>query len=277
MYHSKSMIRRIFVSACVLLSAAWSADAQSNLQREELCPNYTEIDPLIKCIEVESYAGLAKEIESAPSGAEITFCPFFIRKISSLRAITVKTGIKVTCARISPDEFCTIVGLGTHLVINTSEDTRWQGFNFRESNDHAVHISGDVENAELATHTFCQTSFVENVRTKDTRGGALMLGRSAGTVNIVESFFKENFSSTFGAAIYSRASQLNIIYSLFQKNKSNGYGPAVYTAQGGGLMIKTTTFLSNNGREGHDVAFNPGKQEAIILSFCIPSENDMLY
>jgi len=210
---------------------------------------------------VESYASLAKEIESAPSGAEITFCPFFLRKISSFRAITVKTGVKVTCARISPDEFCTIIGLGTHLIINTSEDTRWQGFNFRKSNDHAVHISGDVENAELATHTFCQTSFVENVRTKDTRGGALMLGRSAGTVNIVESFFEENFSSTYGAAIYSRTSQLNIIYSLFQKNKSNGYGPAIYTAQGGGLMIKTTTFLSNNGREGHDVAFYPGEGE----------------
>ena len=86
-----------------------------------------------------------------------------------------------------------------------------------------------------------------------------MLQRSAGTVNVVDCFFQENFSKTFGAAIYSRTSQLNIIYSLFVKNKSSGYGSAVYTASDGGLMIKKSSFKGNNGREGHDIVFNPGK------------------
>mmetsp|Transcript_18055 Transcript_18055/g.50178 ORF Transcript_18055/g.50178 Transcript_18055/m.50178 type:complete len:722 (+) Transcript_18055:3-2168(+) len=257
------MIPRAFLTACVLLSAMWSADAQAYLKREELCPPYTEIDPLIECINIETYGELAEVIENAPSGSEIIVCPFFVRKISSLEPITVKRGIQVSCARTAPEQACIINGLGNHLVIDSAEDTLWQGFSFRSSNDHSVHVSGDVDNAERATHTFCQTSFMENSRTKDSRGGALMLARSAGTVNVVESFFFENFSKTYGAAIYSRAQQLNIIYSLFVNNKSNGYGSAVFVANGGGLMIKTTTFTGNKGRDGHDIVINPGEGSII--------------
>ena len=215
-----SMARRLLLTLCVLISAQLPSNAQPNLQKEDLCPNYKEIDPLLECLTVESYAGLAEVIENAPSGSEINLCPFFIRKVTSVKPITVNTGVRVHCARTTADQFCTIIGFGNHLVIDTSEDTLWQGFSFRGSNDHAVYITGEVENAELATHNFCQTSFMGNVRTKDTRGGALMLERSAGTVNVVECFFQENFSKNFGAAIYSRAKQLNIIFSLFIKKFS---------------------------------------------------------
>jgi len=252
------MIRNILLAVYILVSTQLPSYAQVNLRREDLCPDYTEIDPLLECLTVDSYAELAVMIENAPSKSEITLCPFFIRKVTSVQPITVKTGVRVRCARTTSDQFCTIIGLGYHLVIDTAEDTMWQGLSFRGSNDHAILVSGEIENAELATHTFCQTSFMENVRTKDTRGGALMLGKSAGTINVVGCFFQENFSKTFGAAIYSRASQLNIILSLFVKNKSSGYGPAVYTANGGGLMIESSSFMGNRGRDGHDIVFNPG-------------------
>ena len=91
-----SVIRNTIGTVCVLLSAAWSTDAQSHLKRKDLCPTYSEVDPLIECVEVASYGGLVEVIENAPSGAEITFCPFFIRKTISVDPIMVKKGIKVT-------------------------------------------------------------------------------------------------------------------------------------------------------------------------------------
>lgn len=237
----------------ILVSALLPSQAQSSLEKEDLCPDYSEVDPLAECTTVESYAELAEMIENAESGEELTLCPFFLRKVTSLEPITVKKGVQIYCARTAADQFCTIIGLGNHLVIDTAEDTVWQGFSFRGSNDHAVLVSGDAENSELATHTFCQTSFLDNTRTKETRGGAFMLEKSSGTINVVESFFQENFSSTFGAAIYSRASQLNILESVFVKNRSTGLGPALFAATDGSVMIKRSTFLSNRGRDGHAV------------------------
>lgn len=252
------MVRNILLAGSILASSLLPSYAQTSLEKLDLCPNWDEIDPLIPCETVESYGDLGVLIENAPSGAEFTLCPFFLRKVTSVAPITVRKGIRITCARLTPDSFCTIVGTGNHLVIDTAEDTLFQGFSFRQSNDHAINILGDADNAESAAHTFCQTSFIENVRSEESRGGALMLQKSSGTVNVVESFFQDNFSSTFGAAIYSRANQLNIILSFFIANRSNGYGPAVYTAVDGNVMIKTSTFINNRGRSDLDVVFNPG-------------------
>jgi hypothetical protein len=149
--------------------------------------------------------------------------------------------------------------MGTQLHIDTAGDTLWQGISFRGSNDHAVHIVGDVDLAENASHTFCQVSFMDNVRSEDSRGGALMAEPSGGTINVVTSLFSENFSQTYGAGIYSRATQLNIINSVFVKNKANGYGGAVFTATGASLMIRGSTFSGNRGRDSYDVVFNPSE------------------
>jgi len=257
------MIRNVLLAIAILLLAQSPSLAQPNARKENICPEYSEVDPLLECLTIDSYAGLADLIENAPSGSEVTLCPFVIRKVTSVEPITINSGVRVHCARIAADQFCTIIGLGNHLVIDTAEDTLWQGLSFRGSNDHAVLISGDADNAEFATHTFCQTSFLENIRVKDSRGGALMLEKSAGTVNIFECFFQENFSKTFGAAIYSRTTQLNIFYSLFVKNRSMGYGPALFTAIGGDLMITSSLFMGNRGRGGHDIVFNPGNGTSI--------------
>ncbi len=254
------MIRKLLFATTIFAAALSPSYAQATLRKEDLCPDWEEIDPLIECLTVDSYAELAEIIQNAPSGAELVICPFFLRKVTSVTPITVNKAIQVTCARTAPDQFCTIIGFGNHLVIDSAEDTLFQGFSFRASNDHAVNVLGNAVNSELATHTFCQASFFENSRSEDTRGGALMLGKSAGTINVVECFFQENFSSTYGAGIYSRTDQLNIIQSFFVKNKSNGYGPALFVATGGGVMIKTSRFLSNRGRKDHDIVINSGKE-----------------
>ena len=257
------MIRNLLFDILILVLAQSPSYAQSNLSVEHLCPYYREVDPLLDCLPIESYGQLAEILQNAPPGSDITLCPFFVRKVTSIDPIIITSGVRVTCARTTPDEFCTIIGLGNHLIIDTAQDTLWQGFSFRGSNDHAVLVAGDVDHAELATHTFCQTSFLDNVRAEDTRGGAMMLAKSSGTINVVECFFQDNFSKTFGAGIYSRAEQLNVIKSLFVRNQSKGYGPALFAAVGSNLMIKNSRFLSNQGREGHDIVFNPGKYEVL--------------
>jgi predicted outer membrane repeat protein len=246
--------------ALVLFSTpAAKAQQEPLLTQEDLCPDYREVDPLKPCESVRSYAGLKLLIEQAEPGASVDLCPFFVQKVSSMDPIFVRKGIQVTCVKKTPDDICAINGMGHHVWIDTAADTLWQGMSFRGSDDHAVYVAGDVDNAAVASHTFCQTSFIKNVRTKDTRGGAFMAESSSGTINIVQCLFSENFSMTYGAAVYSRTDQLNIINSIFVKNKASGYGGAIFTASGASLMIRDTVFFSNNGREDHDIVYNPSK------------------
>jgi predicted outer membrane repeat protein len=255
----------VFVLVCAALPTAQPQNSPSSLTQQDLCPDYQEVDPLQECQSVSSFDDLRNIIEQASSGATIDLCTFFVQTISSADPIFVRKGIRVRCVRKTPDDICTINGMGHHLWIDTADDTLWQGMSFRGSNDHAVYVAGEVDNAQVATHTFCQSSFMNNVRTKDTRGGTFMAEPSSGTVNIVQCLFLENFSATYGAGIYSRTNQLNIINSVFLKNKATGYGGAIFTASGASLMIRDTAFLSNNGRENQNIVFNPGK--CLVLRF----------
>ncbi len=253
----------LFLLLVFSLSWAYSwlpfAAAQQLPTQADLCPDYEEVDPLEECESVTSYVELKALIEQSASEETVNVCPFFVQKISTLDPIIVRKGVKVRCARKTPNDICAISGMGQHVWIDTSEHTLWQGLSFRGSDDHTVYVVGEVENAASASHTFCQSSFIDNVRTKDTRGGAFMTEKESGTVNIVQCLFSENFSENFGGGIYSRTNQLNIINSVFIKNRSNGYGPAVFTASGASLMIRDTLFLGNRGRDDYSVVYNPGK------------------
>ncbi|KAL3925728.1 MAG: hypothetical protein SGILL_000207 [Bacillariaceae sp.] len=216
-----------------------------------------EVDPLQDCQSVRSYAGLKELIEQAPAGGSVNLCAFFVQKVSSLDPIIVRKGVQVTCVRRTPDDVCIINGMGTQLWIDSSEDTLWQGLSFRGSDDHAVFLNGEVDGMASSSHTFCQCSFMKNVRNKETRGGAFMADPASGTVNIVQCLFQENFSMTYGAGIYSRTNQLNVINSIFVKNRANGFGGAIFTAGGASLMIRGSQFLGNRGRDEHDIVYNP--------------------
>ena len=245
----------------LVLSRLWISvtQAQGIPSQEDLCPDYREVDPLQECQSVRSYAGLKDLVENTPSGGSVDVCPFFVQKVSSLDPIIVRKGVTVRCVRKTPDDLCIINGMGNQVWIDTDEDTLWQGISFQGSDDHAVYIVGEVDNADVASHTFCQVGFQKNSRNKESRGGALMAEESSGTVNVVQCLFQENFSMTFGSAIYSRTNQLNVINSIFVKNRSNGFGGAIFTAGGASLMVRGSQFLSNRGREEHDIVFNPSK------------------
>lgn len=255
-----------FVWTWATLPTTNAQQPQPLLTQEDLCPDYGEIDPLQKCQKVFSFAGLKQLIEQSPPGASVDLCPFFVRKVSSNDPIFVRKGIRVKCVKKSPDDICVINGTGHHVWINTTADTLWQGISFRGSDDHAVNVAGESENAQVASHTFCQSSFMNNERAKDTRGGAFMAEPSSGTINFVQCLFAENFSGTYGAGIYSRTDQLNIINSVFVRNKSNGYGGAIFTAAGASLMIRDTEFLDNDGREDLEIVFNPSKCLVLIAT-----------
>ncbi|KAL3910456.1 MAG: hypothetical protein SGILL_007680 [Bacillariaceae sp.] len=257
-FHSASTV---FLALAVTLSSLWLpvTQAQGLPSQEDLCPDYREVDPLQECQGVRSYAALKDLIEDTPAGGSVDVCPFFVQKVSSLDPIIVRKGVTVRCVRKTPDDICIINGMGHHVWIDTDEDTLWQGISFRGSDDHAVYIVGEVDNADIASHTFCQVSFQKNIRNKESRGGALMAEPSSGTVNVVQCLFRENFSMTYGSAIYSRTDQLNVIDSIFVKNRSNGFGGAVFTASGASLMIRGSQFIGNRGRDEHDIVYNPSK------------------
>jgi predicted outer membrane repeat protein len=62
-----------------------------------------------------------------------------------------------------------------------------------------------------------------HVRERGSRGGAFKTERGAGTVNIINSLFERNYSTTYGAAIYSRTGQLNVIGTYFIDNVAAGW------------------------------------------------------
>jgi predicted outer membrane repeat protein len=255
-----ALLRHIFPILWLVITSS-----PTRAQEGGLCPDYEEIDPLQECQTVLSYADLVGLLESTPSGAKLDLCPFFVSKVQVQSAIHVTSGIQVRCVRRTEDDSCVIDGLGQHLWIDTSENTLWQGMSFRNSDDHAVYITGAVDKPQIANHTFCHTSFIQNIRLRDTRGGALMIEASVGTVNVVETLFSENFSTNYGAGIYSRGSELIVIESVFVRNRSDEYGPAIFTASGSSLMIQGSIFLNNRGQGKFGVVFNGG---TILLSEC---------
>lgn len=259
-FRQSSRNRLVVLAISVAVACLWLptvAGQQGLPTQKELCPDYREVDPLQDCQSVRSYAGLKELIEQAPAGGSVNLCAFFVQKVSSLDPIIVRKGVQVTCVRRTPDDVCIINGMGTQLWIDSSEDTLWQGLSFRGSDDHAVFLNGEVDGMASSSHTFCQCSFMKNVRNKETRGGAFMADPASGTVNIVQCLFQENFSMTYGAGIYSRTNQLNVINSIFVKNRANGFGGAIFTAGGASLMIRGSQFLGNRGRDEHDIVYNP--------------------
>lgn len=58
-------------------------------------------------------------------------------------------------------------------------------------------------------------------RLKSSRGGAVMTQNGSGTVYVISSAFVNNFSSTFGAAIYIRSNAVFVKDSEFIENNSN--------------------------------------------------------
>ena len=67
------------------------------------------------------------------------------------------------------------------------------------------------------------SSTTSNERTLTSRGGAFMIERYTGTVNIVGSRFEENYSQTYGAGIYTRGNTLNVINTHFEDNVATGW------------------------------------------------------
>lgn len=110
-----------------------------------------------------------------------------------------------------------------------------------------------------------------------------MTQHNAGTVNLFECYFADNFSMTRGAAIYTRTDRTNIIASQFVDNAaiewvspmrsvfsssfqrvslnvySNSQGGAIYCAKDANVFIASSTYIRNYGLEDHAVVVGPSK------------------
>lgn len=223
----------------------------------ELCPNFPE--PGTSCTRVDDYFEFRSMIEESRAGDELILCPFSILKDANEDYAVIEHNLKIQCFKENEDDQCLIQGLGEHLRIDSSSDTLIQGLEFRGSDDHAIHIVSKKEGAESASHTICNCDFVGNERYETDRGGIFMAEANGGTINVIESTFRDNYSTTYGAAIYSRTNQLNVIDSRFIDNRALGLGGAIFTAKDSNLLLVNSNFLRNMGKDGWPIVVNPSK------------------
>jgi hypothetical protein len=79
-------------------------------QEEELCPDFTEIDPLKECQTVVDYEALRTLVEASPTGTQLNLCPFFLSKVETVAPALVRSGIQVRCIRKTVNDFCIVAG-----------------------------------------------------------------------------------------------------------------------------------------------------------------------
>ena len=231
----------------------------------ELCPHFPE--PGSSCTRVPDYAAFRSMIEESRDGDEFILCPFSITKDADEDYAMIEHGLKIQCLKENEDEQCSIQGAGEHIRIDSSSNTLIQGLEFRGSDDHAIHIVSKKEGAEMASHTICNCNFMANERYETDRGGIFMAEANAGTINVVKSTFQENYSTTYGAAIYSRTNQMNVIESRFIENQALGLGGAIFSAKDSNLLVVNSSFLRNRGKDGWPIVVNPSKLVFNVITF----------
>ena len=194
------------------------AAAKVNGQIQDEC-----LDPLFPvdtyCENIETWDDFVLLIDESVTGDELYVCPFDVDK-SDMPKLNITWEISVVCVLKDETDGCTFRGSGGFVNIASDGNTLFQGFHFRDSDDHAVNVESTAGNSSAITTTFCHCTFSGINRNQTTRGGAFIAQEDAGVVNLLSCIFLENFSSTRGAAVYTRTSQMNIVGCQFIDNAS---------------------------------------------------------
>ncbi len=110
------------------------------------------------CESVESWEDFALWVNETVPGDELYLCPFSIYKGDQL-PVFIEWGLSIICVRSNEIDSCTFRGSGTFINVDTDEFTYFQGFDFKDTNDYAVHVLSTDEDATGVTRTFCYCSF----------------------------------------------------------------------------------------------------------------------
>jgi hypothetical protein len=199
----------------VLLLLALS---QGNGQEQNECPD--RLFPMdTYCENIQTWDDFVLLIDESVPGDELFVCPFDVYK-SEMPKLNITWEISVICVLKDETDTCTFRGSGGFVNVASDGNTLFQGFHFRDSDDHAVNIESKAGNSSFITSTFCHCTFSGINRNQTTRGGAFIAQESAGVVKLLSCVFLDNFSSTRGAAVYTRTSQMNIVGCQFIDNES---------------------------------------------------------
>ena len=126
----------------------------------DLCPDFSP-PAGTRCNQVRRWSDFLSLIGDASTGDEIILCPFDIQKDVDEEYALIESGMTIRCLKQDEDDECIIRGQGSHVRIDSSEDTFLQGITFRDSTDYSYQIVSKKAGAESATHTVCECSFVE--------------------------------------------------------------------------------------------------------------------
>lgn len=110
------------------------------------------------CEDVYTWEDFAAWVDDSVPGDELYLCPFDIEK-GDQPSLTISWGLAIICVRTNVTDSCTIQGSGILIDVQTSEDTLFQGLDFADGDDHAVHISSLDGNSSAVTRNFCFCTF----------------------------------------------------------------------------------------------------------------------
>ena len=235
--------------------------------------------PVVVTNSNDSGAGsLRATINSACAGATITF---------DMTAGHVNWPITLISGELLIDKSLTIAGPPTNTLM-ISGDHHSRIFNISVPAGGATSLSGmTIANGKSnaqggaifddggGTLTISNSDIVANVANVGDLGGAIFIGSKAGTVNITDSWIRNNSapSGLGGGLANTGSATVNISRSLFFLNApgDSGSGGAISNLGAGALNINNSTFSSNSA--GNGGAIYNGSTGPVVLNNCTVTEN----
>ena len=123
-----------------------------------------------------------------------------------------------------------------------------------------------------ATVTFNNCNLTGNTVTNNQGGGAIFFAN--GTLNIIDSSFENNTSSTKGGAIFANSGTITITNTLFKTNSAATKGGAIYTVNAD-FTITGSTFYDNEttGAGGGSAFYVAGSGSSNSITNCTFFQN----
>ena len=165
-------------------------------------------------------------------------------------------------------------GAGRLFTINgaTTADVTLKDLTFSGINTTLAGGGVLFSNNAGASATFENCTFTGNSVTHNAGGGAIFFAN--GTLNIIDSSFENNTSSTKGGAIFANSGTITITNTLFKTNSAATKGGAIYTVNAD-FTITGSTFYDNEttGAGGGSAFYVEGSGSSNSITNCTFFQN----
>lgn len=232
-------------------------------------------NPLIDCIEVSSYSEFSNAVNSASSGAVLSFCPFDITHDDASIATVTSSNVVIACDKKTggagtttewtppvrhrhlltedgaDEPVCKISGsAGSHLSIQANGVSVLL-LDFHEATSGALKIGANVEITNLM-----HLGFYNNVRDSDD-GAAIEIAPGASFTSIMHCEFIDNETVEGSGGAISSSASLTVYRSYFTSNHAQVSGGAIHKKIASeDITISRSEFLENTNGNGDGPAVN---------------------